>query len=214
MFVPGLYAAPSDAQVDAVVRENPLALLVTNGPEVPFATHLPVVTAPGTEGDPLVGRTLLGHLNRANPHWPALRDTARGKLVFSGPGTYVSPTTYETNPAAPTWDFVTAHVYGAIRPIPAGEPTLAVVRRTAAILEGCFGTGWDQESSVDYFRSIVGGVGAFEFVVDETEAMFKLSQEKDLPTRQRLIDTFSACPAGSGAHRVGALMRDLGLGRD
>jgi transcriptional regulator len=211
MYVPTLYRAASETQIDAVIRQYPLALLVTNGPDVPHATHLPVVAAPGADDDPLVGRTLLGHMNRANPHWPALVGATSGKLVFSGPSSYVSPTIYETCPAAPTWDFVTAHLYGTIQPIEPGEPTLAVVSRTAAVLEGSFGDGWDQRDSVDYFRSIVSGVGAFTFVVEAAEAMFKLSQEKDGDVRRRLVAKFDACPAGSGAHQVAALMRDLGL---
>lgn len=151
-------------------------------------------------------------MNRMNPHWESLVTGTPGKLIFSGPGTYISPALYETSPAAPTWDFVTVHVQGTIRPILDRMATLAVTRRTAAILEGSFGRGWDQKSSVDYFCSIVGGVGAFEFKVDAVEAMFKLSQEKPARIQQRLIDDFTGSPPGSSNWQVGGLMSDLGLG--
>ncbi|MGB8941377.1 MAG: FMN-binding negative transcriptional regulator [Streptomyces sp.] len=210
MLVPKMYEASSPEQIRAVVSGYPLALLLTNGTQVPFATNLPVVTADDAGGDDLVGRTLFGHMNRTNTHWPALADGMSGKLVFNGPGAYISPVAYETSPAAPTWDFVTVHLYGRIRPLPAGEDTLAVVRRTAALLEGEFGRGWDQSDSVDYFRSIVAGVGAFEFHVDKAEAMFKLSQEKSPEIQQRLIDGFAD---RAGSHRaLGCTMRDFGLG--
>lgn len=212
MYVPRLYRASSSDQVSAVVSRYPLSLLVTNGASHPFATHLPVV--PAADGFPqdLVGHTLLGHMNKMNPHWESLSAGTCGKLIFCGPGTYISPAIYETDPAAPTWDFITVHLQGTIRPILGREETLAVTRRTAAILEDTFGRGWDQKSSVDYFRSIVGGVGAFEFQVSAVEAMFKLSQEKSPRIRQRLIDEFTCSPPGSTGWQIGSHMRDLGLG--
>jgi transcriptional regulator len=171
-----------------------------------------VVPAADECPEDLVGHTLLGHMNRMNPHWKSLVTGTPGKLIFSGPGIYISPTLYETDPAAPTWDFVTVHVQGTIRPIVDRTATLAVTRRTAAILEESFGRGWDQKSSVDYFRSIVGGVGAFEFEVGAVEAMFKLSQEKSTSIQQRIIDDFRGSPPGSSSWQIGRFMSDLGLG--
>jgi transcriptional regulator len=212
VYVPQVYQAGSSNQISAVVSRYPLSLLVTNGASLPFATHLPVV--PAADGCPqdLVGHTLLGHMNKMNPHWESLLTGTLGKLVFSGPGTYISPAFYETDPAAPTWDFVTVHLQGVIQPIVGREETLAVTRRTAAILEESFGCGWDQKSSVDYFRSIVGDVGAFEFKVGAAEAMFKLSQEKPPRIQQRLINEFTGNPPGSPSWQIGSFMSDLGLG--
>ncbi|WP_268761709.1 FMN-binding negative transcriptional regulator, partial [Frankia sp. AvcI1] len=74
MFVPCHYRAPNVSMMVDLMRENPLALMVSNGAPgaVPFATHLPVITDPcwdGQAGPDLGGMVLLGHLNRANPHW-------------------------------------------------------------------------------------------------------------------------------------------------
>jgi transcriptional regulator len=212
VYVPDHYQASSPYQVSAVVSRYPMALLVTNGASLPFATNLPVVSAADERQEDLVGHTLLGHMNRMNPHWESLVTGTPGKLIFSGPGAYISPILYETCPAAPTWDFVTVHFQGTIWPILGSEETLAVVRRTAAILEESFGGGWDQKDSVDYFRSIVGDVGAFEFKVGAAEAMFKLSQEKPPRIRQRLIDEFTGNPPGSASWQIGSFMSDLGLG--
>jgi transcriptional regulator len=189
-----------------------MAILVTNGESVPFATNLPVVPSADTCPQDLVGHTLLGHMNKQNPHWESLSAGTRGKLIFSGPGTYISPAFYETDPAAPTWDFVTVHLQGIIQPILGREETLAVTRRTAAVLEKSFGCEWDQKNSVDYFRSIVGGVGAFEFQVGLVEAMFKLSQDKSPRIQQRLIDEFACSPPGSPSWQIGGFMSDTGLG--
>ncbi|MEY9933141.1 transcriptional regulator [Catenulispora sp. GP43] len=211
MYVPALYEPATDQQIGAVLRGHPLALLLTNGLDVPHATNLPMVFRDDEPGD-VVGSTLWGHMNRANPHWRDLADGMSAKAVFSGPGTYISPVNYQIEPAAPTWDFVTVHLRGTLRVVQAGEETLAVVRRTADLLEASFGDGWDPSGSVGYFRSIVRGVGAFEFRVEAAEAMFKLSQEKSPEIQQRLIDRFATQEARIPACGVATLMREMGLG--
>jgi transcriptional regulator len=206
MYVPPMYRARSHRQTWAVVTGYPLALLVTNGAGVPYATHLAAVAADGDgDGDEIVGASILGHLNRANPHWSALTDGMSGKLVFSGPNAYISPVVYDPGPAAPTWNFVAVHVVGRLRLITDREETLTVVRRTAALLEKAFGGGWDQRPSVDYFRSIVGGVGAFELEVESVDAMFKLSQEKHHDIQRRIASHLTTRGPGSPGGEIGQL---------
>ncbi|GAA1374890.1 FMN-binding negative transcriptional regulator [Streptomyces beijiangensis] len=183
-----------------LIRGNPLALAVTNGrPEDgPFATHLPVIFDPETSGDwsgELPGATLLGHMNRANPHWAALESGSVLLLTFTGPHSYVSPTVYEKTPAAPTWNFTAAHVRGVLEKIDSTEETLGVVQSTVRAFEEAHGTGWDMAASLDYFRQIVPAVGAFRFTVTGAEGMFKLSQEQPAEVRDRVRGSFgqSAC---------------------
>lgn len=205
MFVPNHYEGDPAAAL-AVVRANPLATLVTSADPVPFATHLPVVVPRETDlalrdgPQDLVGRRLIGHLNRANPHWSRLADGATsGLLIFRGPGGYISPTVYGYTPASPTWNFVSVHVQATITPLPAGEQTLGVVRRTVEELEGRFGHGWDMTDSLGYFEQIVPGVGAFEIAVEKVEGMFKLSQELAGPVREGTIHHFGS--SSQGTHR-------------
>jgi transcriptional regulator len=183
-----------------LIRDNPLALAVTNGsPEDgPFATHLPVIFDPdasGGAGGELTGTTLLGHMNRANPHWAALRSGDVLLLTFTGPHAYVSPTVYEKTPAAPTWNFTAVHVRGVVERIDSTEETLGVVQSTVRAFEGAFGDGWDMTESLDYFRKIVPAVGAFRLKVTGAEGMFKLSQDQPAEVRDRVRKSFgqSAC---------------------
>ncbi|MFI9322636.1 FMN-binding negative transcriptional regulator [Kitasatospora aureofaciens] len=208
MYVPPIYQTQDENRLLSVVRRHPLAVLVTNGDAIPFATHLPVIT---TEEHGLVGSTLLGHLNRANPHWSSLREGMPAKLIFSGPSSYVTPAVYRTSPASPTWNFVSVHLEGTLRPITDVESTLDVVQRTVAAFEDSFGDGWDQLSSQGYFRDIVPGVGAFRFEVEAAHGMFKLSQEKDAEIRSRIIERFEADTSGS-TRELGSIMCEFGRG--
>ncbi|MFF8919308.1 FMN-binding negative transcriptional regulator [Streptomyces sp. NPDC015032] len=196
MFVPGQYRQPDGSWIVDLLRGNPLALFVTNGSTTdgPYATHLPVIRDPQTPdewSDDLSGATLLGHMNRANPHWKALESGTVALLTFTGPHAYVSPTVYRTTPAAPTWNFTAVHVHGVVEQIESTEETLDVVQSTVRAFEGEFGADWDMSDSVDYFRKIVPAVGAFRFTVSRAEGMFKLSQEQKPEIRERVQQSFT-----------------------
>ncbi|HEY0697272.1 MAG TPA: FMN-binding negative transcriptional regulator [Micromonospora sp.] len=207
MFVPTLYRQPDTSWMVDLVRRNPLALLVTGGTAStgPNATHLPAIPDPAMTGEwpeNLVGATLLGHLNRANPHWGTLRTGAVALLTFTGPHAYVSPTVYQTAPAAPTWNFTAVHVRGVLELLPAGEETLQVVQATVRAFEAQFGAEWDMTDSLGYFRKILPAVGAFRLTITGADGMFKLSQEQEPEIRERVRRSFSE--RDCGRHRATA----------
>lgn len=215
MFVPPVYRQLDARQLTDVVRRYPLAALVTNGEPTPHTTHLPIVPERDADEPDLVGTTLLGHMNRANPHWSSLGDATPAKLVFWGPHSYVTPVVYDTEPAAPTWNFIAVHIEGVLRRVDGTEETLAVVRRTASLFESSFGADWNAEGSLGYFRQILPDVGAFRLHVESVQGMFKLSQEKDLDTQRRVADWFTTAQAGP-ARELGHIMHELrsGAGHD
>ncbi|WP_438296459.1 FMN-binding negative transcriptional regulator [Streptomyces sp. HUAS TT7] len=210
MYVPSIYQAEDRAWLRRIVEQYPLATLVTNGPQVPYATHLPMILSPdasSTDGG-REGVTLLGHMNRANAHWDSLADGADAQLIFTGPHGYVTPAVYGTTPAAPTWNFVSVHLQGKLWPIVGFEETLEVVQLTVQAYEKDFGDGWEMESSLEYFRRIGPAVGAFRFEVESADGMFKLSQEKSPEIRQRVMDRFGADDTGRG-RELATLMREF-----
>jgi transcriptional regulator len=182
------------------MRRHPLALLASNATGTLHATQVPVIFQDERQvaSTGLDGSVLIGHMNRANPHWNSLVEGLPVLLVFSGPDGYVSPSIYGFTPAAPTWDFTTVHVRGTVRPLHGDEATFGVVASTVKTFETEFGNGWDMSESLPYFRRILPGVGAFEIVIKNVEAMFKLSQEQDPQTRERVINWFArAEPCGN-----------------
>jgi transcriptional regulator len=213
MFVPGQYRIDDENWHRRIIDGYPLATLATNGATAPLATRLPALVAAGEPvSGPLVGTEIVGHLNRANPHWKALVDGTHARLMFDGPGGFVTPAVYHQDPAAPTWNFAAVHVCGRIRLIYESEETLQVVRWTAERLEGRFGAGWDQTSSISYFRRILPGVGAFRLRIESVEAMFKLSQEKSADAQESVIGRYEADESGTG-WPLARLMREVGMGQ-
>lgn len=196
MYVPSQYRAPKGSWIVELLRRNPLALMVTNGStrDGPHATHLPIIPGPPFPEEwpaDLSGVTLLGHMNRANPHWKALNDDSPALLIFTGPHAYVSPTEYQMTPAAPTWNYTSVHVHAPLRKIESLDETLEVVQSMVRIFEAEFGNSWDMSASIDYFRKILPGVGAFRLTVSRAEGMFKLSQEQEPEIRERVRQSFA-----------------------
>jgi len=207
MFVPGPYRPVSRSSIVELVRDNPLATLVTSHASgQPFATHLPVIlerdalcdTGSADVGD-LAGTTLLGHMNRVNPHYAVLGQRHPSLLVFTGPHGYVSPVLYDGAAAAPTWNFTAAHVRGEVTVVRGEEETRHIVTSTARLFERRFGRGWDPGSSLEYFEQIPPGVGAFRMSVAVADGMFKLSQDQPAKRRDNVAATSAA--DGRDLHR-------------
>ncbi len=131
---------------------------------------------------------LYGHVARNNDQWrrPALGESL---AIVRGPDAYVSPSWYaakaEHGRVVPTWNYVTAHVYGRL--VVHDDPAWVsdVVRRLTAKHEAArlAGPGQSPEWTVDdaprafidgQLRAIVG----LELQITRIEAKAKLSQNR------------------------------------
>lgn len=205
------YRAPSQDEINDLVRTQPFALMVSNsgGAEgAPTVTHTPVVVERLAEDGGLVGGELLGHIARKNPQWRQLADGDPVLLVFSGPHDYVSPTTYADDPNVPTWDYAAVHLTARVTVLENAEDGMHVVTHTVQELERLEPTTWDMSNSLSTFERIVRGIVAFRFDVIEQRAVFKLSQDKPADVRRRVAEASRArgCPHGD----VAALVERLG----
>src|SRR5882757_515411 len=124
MYVPSHFA-PDEAAVDELLARHGAADLVTATPDGLRATMLPFVYDRER-------RTLLGHFARNNDHWrqPVLGEAL---VIVRGPDSYISPSWYaskvEHGRVVPTWNYVTAHVHGALTVHDDVEWLAALVRR-------------------------------------------------------------------------------------
>ncbi|MEV0647314.1 FMN-binding negative transcriptional regulator [Phytomonospora sp. NPDC050363] len=177
MYVPAHFA-PGGAEVADLLTNHGAADLVTSTARGMIATLLPFVHDPGA-GE---RGSLLGHVARNNDQWrePAIGDAL---VIVRGPDFYVSPTWYpskaEHGRAVPTWNYVTAHVYGRL--VVHDDPAwlASLVRRLTEKHEGRRAKPWTVEDAPARFvegqlRAIVG----VEVVIDRVEAKFKLNQNR------------------------------------
>jgi transcriptional regulator len=177
MYIPAHFAA-DEATVGELLSNHGAADLVTLTAEGLAATLLPFLYLPeaGEHG------VLHGHLARNNPQWklPAVGDAL---AIVRGPDAYISPSWYaskaEHGRVVPTWNYLTAHVYGRLVVHDDPDWTEDLVRRLTAKHEGGREHPWSVDDAPRAFiegqlRAIVG----IELVIGRVEAKAKLSQNR------------------------------------
>ncbi|HEY0497288.1 MAG TPA: FMN-binding negative transcriptional regulator [Kutzneria sp.] len=170
MYVPKHFAA-TDEDVRELLANHGAADLVTSTADGLVATLLPFVYDASRHA-------LLGHVARNNDQWqrPVLGEAL---VIVRGPDAHVSPTWYasktEHGRVVPTWNYVTAHVYGTLTVHDSVEWVEDVVRRLTSVHE----SEWSVDDAPPTFvagqlRAIVG----VEVAITRVEAKLKLSQNR------------------------------------
>jgi transcriptional regulator len=197
MYIPAHFAVDQPA-VDDLLAKHGAADLITLTEDGLLATMLPFAY------EPAVGEhgTLYGHVARNNDQWrkPALGESL---AIVRGPDAYVSPSWYaakaEHGRVVPTWNYVTAHVYGRL--VVHDDPGWVedVVRRLTAKHEAArlASPGQQLPWSVDdaprafiegQLRAIVG----LELQITRIEAKAKLSQNRPVGDIAGIVAGLSA----------------------
>jgi transcriptional regulator len=153
--------------------------LITPGPDGLIATFLPLLHQPDAGGH---GR-LLGHVARTNPHWRATEPGAESLVIVRGPDAYVSPSWYPAKQdhgrVVPTWNYVTAHVYGRL--VVHDDPawTEDLVRRLTAKHEAGRMRPWSVDDAPPaYIQGQLRAIVGIELEITRVEAKAKQSQNR------------------------------------
>jgi len=197
MYIPAHFAI-DDATVDELLAKHGAADLITQTDDGLLATMLPFAYDPsaGPRG------ALYGHVARNNDQW---RKPAHGEslAIVRGPDAYVSPSWYaakaEHGRVVPTWNYVTAHVYGRLLVHDDPAWVEGVVRRLTAKHEAArlASPGQPPAWSVDdaprqfiegQLRAIVG----LELQIIRIEAKAKLSQNRPVGDIAGIVDGLAA----------------------
>lgn len=202
MYLPRLFQEQDPERLFAFMRRHSFATLVTVEDGVPFATHLPFLVEPGSEGTQ--GR-LLAHMARANPQWRAFSEDQDVLVIFQGPHAYVSPSWYVTQPNVPTWNYTVVHAYGRPRLIEEPEEALRILRASVDTYESGFEKPWSMDG--DHARKLLPGIAAFELRLSRVEGKFKLNQNRAPEDRRAVMERLERSEEPE-LRAVGALMRE------
>jgi transcriptional regulator len=175
MYIPAHFAASDESVTDLLVHHG-AADLVTSTDDGLLVTMLPFAYAPERGA-------LLGHVARNNDQW---RKPARGEslAIVRGPDAYISPAWYaakaEHGRVVPTWNYVTAHVYGTL--VVHDDPAWVedVVRRLTAKHEAAKGEPlWSVDDAPrQYIEGQLRAIVGVELQITRIEAKAKLSQNR------------------------------------
>jgi transcriptional regulator len=212
MYVPSHFK-PDDAEVLELLGSGHAANLITFTNDGLLATMLPLVHD-GPEARPGLGPwgALLGHVARKNAQWktPAIGEAM---VIVSGPDAYISPAWYATKRehgrVVPTWNYITAHVYGRLVIHDDLAWVEANVRRLSDHHESIRAEPWSVDDAPEpYVAGQLKAIVGVEILIDRVEGKWKLSQNRSDADIAGAIEGLEA----TGERDVSAAMRDLGRG--
>ncbi|MGH8225510.1 MAG: FMN-binding negative transcriptional regulator [Gammaproteobacteria bacterium] len=207
MYTPQTFKTNEPAQLHALMRAWPFALLLTVHEERIEATHLPFMldVERGTQG------TLIAHMARANPHWKCFDGERESLVIFTGPHAYISPSWYEKPTEVPTWNYAVVHAHGRPEIVADKSRVRAILERLVAEHEKHVHPPWStDQAGEEYVDQQMDHIVAFEMPIERLEGKFKLSQNRSPADRAGVINALDASDRDLD-RKTAKLMRRLGL---
>jgi transcriptional regulator len=206
MYVPEHFAEPRVEVLHELIRDRPLATLVTLGSTGLNANHLPLLL----DAEPAPFGTLRGHVARSNPVWTDIATEVDALAVFHGPDAYITPSWYatkvETGKVVPTWNYAVVHACGRLRVV---EDPLWLRANLDALTrqhEASFAEPWQvSDAPVDFTERLMAAVVGIEILVTRLTGKWKVSQNQPQRNRIGVVQGLRRCDR-AGALPMAALV--------
>ena len=180
MYLPSHFEQHDPEALQALMREHPLATLVSMQAGGPTADHVPLEYDAAT-------RSLRGHVARANPLW---REAAGQAVlaVFCGPQAYVTPSWYAskaaTHKVVPTWNYTVVHAHGTLQAVEDAPWLHDLVSRLTRHHESPRTQPWAvSDAPDDYVQQMLRAIVGIQIPVDKLIGKWKLSQNRSAADR-------------------------------
>ncbi|MET0210879.1 MAG: alpha/beta hydrolase fold domain-containing protein [Burkholderiaceae bacterium] len=170
-----LFQALGPADLIDLVREQPLAWIVSGPAGALAATPLPVQLSCDADGRPL---KILGHFARRNPQLAALAGDPRATVLLIGPQGYISPSWFDDRSQAPTWNYGCAvfDVNVVLMDTPADAQRL--LDGLVEQVEHDRPAAWASREMGARYDRLAANVVGFEAEILSARARFKLGQDE------------------------------------
>ncbi|MDO9106470.1 MAG: FMN-binding negative transcriptional regulator [Methylovulum sp.] len=179
MYQPVQFVQPNIETMHGLMRQYPLATLVTLASDGINANHIPLHLA----DTPLPFGTLRGHVARANPLWHDLNSEIEVLAIFHGPDVYISPSWYatkqETGKVVPTWNYAVVHAYGKLQVIDDANWLRSQLETLTNQHEAAFAEPWAvADAPPDFTERLMGSIIGIELVITRLSGKWKVSQNQ------------------------------------
>lgn len=165
------------------IRQHPFAMVIGCADNVPAATQIPLLLE--EREDKLF---FTGHFMRNTDHHKAFEQNANVLCVFTGPHTYVSASLYSNPQTASTWDYISIHAKGQMHFLD-NSALLTILEKTTSLFENNEHSPSSYKNlPKEYVEKLATAIIGFEIEVMEMDNVFKLSQNRDEQSYQRIID--------------------------
>lgn len=183
MFIPRHFKVTDKAEIMNFIEENSFGTIITTDEEgKPVATHLPFLLNKIGED-----YYLTSHFAYGNMQWKSLENNERVLVIFQGPHAYVSSSWYG-HENVPTWNYQAVHIYGKANILTKDE-----LREDLKNLLEKYEKHrenpklWDTLSP-ELLESQMKGVVGFKVKMEEVQAAYKLSQNRNEEDYRHIIE--------------------------
>ena len=202
MYTPRHFEEHELSALDALIAADAFVTVVHQHEGAPYASHLPVLYR--RDGAAV---ELRGHWSRANPQWRSIIDQ-QVLVIVHGPHAYVSPTWYTApEQSVPTWNYVTAHIYGHMQVDDDPGSLESIVTELAELYERKHDSNWRFDQVTTETRRDLRGIVGFRFTAERIELKFKLNQNHPLANRLGVVTALERI-GGDDRNAIAALMRE------
>jgi transcriptional regulator len=182
MYIPKNFKVTNVNEIWDFIQENSFGTIVTTEQGKPIATHLPLGFM--KKGNDYY---LTGHIAVGNPQWKTFETCEDVLVMFQGPHAYISSSWY-SHENVPTWNYQAIHLYGKASILEKDELIEELTRmlekyeqnREKPVL-------WDKLSP-ELLESQLKGIVGFKIKVEEIQAAYKLSQNRNETDYNNIID--------------------------
>lgn len=190
-------------RIHEFMQQHPFATLIGVAADLqPVSTQIPVLLKE-REGKLF----LVGHLMKQTDHHKAFLENNRTLVLFNGPHAYVSASWYQNQQQGSTWNYMTVHVKGKLTYLPDAQLPGILDELTSHFENNPSSPSLYKHLPEDYLSRLMKAIVAFEIEVEQTNAVFKLSQNRDEKSFQHIVHKLENGDAG--AKSVAAEMKKI-----
>lgn len=173
------YLMTDPAEVKRLIRRHPWATFVSPASTGLIASHYPVLLDESHDDI-----TVVSHFGRPDETLHEL-GSHQVLVIIQGPHDYISPSWYPAGDVIPTWNHVTAHLYGTPE-ILDDEENYRMLSRLTDHFEHQQPAGRSLAEDEELTRRTAKGTVGLRIQVERFEARAKLSQNKDQGTVENI----------------------------
>lgn len=168
----------------------------------PVATQIPMLFREREEK-----LFLVGHLMKQTDHHKAFLDNKQALVLFTGPHAYISASWYENKQQVSTWNYMTVHAKGVLRYLPDEDLPGILDELTSYFENNPASPSLYEHLPEGYLSRLMKAIVAFEIEVEQADAVFKLSQNRDEKSFQQIVDQLQS--GNVNAQGIAAEMRKI-----
>ena len=181
MYIPDIYVNENRSEILRFIEENSFAILVNQSNSKINATHIPLFIEKSDEKQLI----LSGHITKLNPQSENFQENGNVLAIFSGAHSYISSSWYDYE-EVPTWNYMAVHVEGKIEILNEEQKLLHLenlVNKYERNSEKPISTKSLSEKTMRQSNGII----AFNIIVENIDAVKKLSQNKSEHNKKSII---------------------------